>query len=418
MIIHQPETITQNDHTIIWTKIELKNHRENFPDILWCRIPSQFADGISLQSDAFLLPGLLAGMHFGEDIEVRGNVSPRLAYHLDEYQFLLHFRMPQDIRPVKVHYQNLKPLEADPRAVGSTFSGGVDSLFTLWKHLPENQPIAGYQVTHVLFINGFDILLKDKTTYGGLFDRYQRALSEFNIPLVPLQTNLVSVILPRLMYRLFYGPVLIGCAQVLAGLFKRFYVPSSRDYYQLKIRESSSTPLSDMLLSTETLDIVHHGATHRRVEKIEEISDWGFAQENMRVCQHSFLDGDFMNCSRCEKCVRTMIPIYALGAMDKFKTFSKPIRANQEGLWWARKYDLNKDYVPEIIPFVKRHKPDLVPWLRFAAVIGTARFWFLRLIPGFIKNRLKRYGYFVDSLKEQYAFDDPDMIQIIRSKTA
>ena len=157
------------------------------------------------------------------------------------------------------------------------------------------------------------------------------------------------------------------------------------------------------------------GRTHRRVEKIEEIKNWELAQQNLRVCLHTQIDGNFLNCSRCEKCIRTMIPLYALGSMEKFQTFSKPIMVNREGLWWARKFDLTKNYVPEIIPFVRKHKPDLVLWLRIAAVLGFVRFWFLRLIPEFIKIRLRQYGFFVDPLKEKNAFDDPEIIRLIRS---
>ena len=102
MIIHQPEIFTQDDHTVVWAKIELKKYCDLVPDFLWYRVPTMYADVVSVQSDAFLVPGLLAGMHFGENIEVRGAVSPRIAFHLDEYQFLLNFRMPKYVSPVEV----------------------------------------------------------------------------------------------------------------------------------------------------------------------------------------------------------------------------------------------------------------------------------------------------------------------------
>jgi hypothetical protein len=136
MIIHQPEIIHKNRHTIVWSKIELAVKQDNFPEYLWYRVPDQYAGYLSLQSDAFLIPGLLAGMHFKENIEVRGVVSPKLAYHLEEYQYVLNFRMPDDVRPVEITYSDLKPVDATPDGVGSAFSGGVDSLFTLWEHLP------------------------------------------------------------------------------------------------------------------------------------------------------------------------------------------------------------------------------------------------------------------------------------------
>jgi hypothetical protein len=73
---------------------------------------------LSLQSDAFLIPGLLASVHFQEDIEIRGTISPRLAQNLNEYQYLLNFRMPKDVSPVSIKYNYLKPLQAKPTAIG------------------------------------------------------------------------------------------------------------------------------------------------------------------------------------------------------------------------------------------------------------------------------------------------------------
>ena len=423
MIIHQPELLKRDDHTIVYSKIELLKPRENFPDYLWYRIPDRFADHISLQSDPFLIPGLLAGMHFQEDIEVRGTVSPRLAYHLSEYQYLLHLRMPNAVTPVDIKYAHLKPLQAKPTAVGSTFSGGVDSFFTLWKHLPQNQPIPDYHITHALFILGFDILNKDKHKYQSLFSRYRDALHQINIELIPMETNLNSFIVPRMKVNLYYGPVLIGAAHVLGNLFKRFFISSSSDYAQIKAWTSSSDPTSDPLLSTDTMNIIHFGARYRRVEKIEEISDWEPAQAHLRVCLPVDLDDNVLNCSRCEKCVRTMIPIYALGKMDKFKTFEKPFTTNRDCIWWARKFDPSKYYVKEssknfineIFSFAREHKPDLLPWLRIATLAGYLRHWSLKLIPGFLRKWLQRFGYFVDPLAQEHAFDDPDVNRLIRS---
>ena len=418
MIIHQPELLKRDDHTIVYSKIELLKPRENFPDYLWYRIPDRFADHISLQSDPFLIPGLLAGMHFQEDIEVRGTVSPRLAYHLSEFQHLLHFRMPNAVTPVDIKYAHLKPLQAKPTAVGSTFSGGVDSFFTLWKHLPQNQPIPDYHITHALFILGFDILNKDKDRYQILFSRYQNALKQINVELLPLETNLVSVIIPRMKFPYFYGPVLIGAAHVFGNLFKHFFISSSSDYWQIKSWTSSSDPTSDPLLSADTLNIIHFGARYRRVEKIEEISDWELVQKHLRVCFPNDFAIETLNCSRCEKCVRTMIPIYALGKMKNYPTFEKPFTSNLDGLRWARKFDHSKGYVKEIVPFVRKHKPNLIPWLRMAVLAGYLRYCSLKLIPGFLRKWLQRFGYFVDPLAQKNAFENPSISEFIRSTIA
>jgi len=416
MIIHQPEIIRHQGHTIIWSKIEMSTQRDNIPDYLWYRVPDRYARYLSPLSDAFLAPALIAGMHFRENIEVRGAVSPRLKYHLEEYQFILNLRLSADLKSINIHYDHLKTLDANPEAIGATFSGGVDSFYTLKMHLPDQQTIPNYSITHALFINGFDIRRSDQNKYSLLFARYQQLLMDLDIQLIPLETNLVNIIMPQLNYVYFYGPVLAGCGMILGKLFKRFYISNSRDYYQLAFRASSSSPLTDRLLSTETLDIVHYGATHRRVEKIKALSDWKPAQDHLRVCGVAEQKAEILNCSRCEKCTRTMVPLYALGKMNRFNTFLKPFKSNRDTLWWARKFDPRKEnYAPEIFPFTKKHKQDLLIWLRFAAALGTARYLMLKLLPDFIKKWLRRYGFFIDKHKQENAFDNPVIIDLIHA---
>jgi hypothetical protein len=390
---------------------------ENLPELLWYRVPNEFAKHLTLQSDAFLVPGLLAAGFFGEDVEVRGVVSPRLAYNIEEYKYLLQFDSPGEMKPFDIKYNHLESIQAEPRAVGTTFSGGVDSLFTVWKHLPQNQDILEFQITHGLIIKGFSLVNRDMKLFKQQTERLNNALMEHNIKLVTLETNMVSIILPRMNIRKYYGPVLIGSALSLGKLFCRFYIPSSNDYWQLKNRTSSTSPLSDKFLSSDTLDISHHGATYRRVDKIKAFSGWKVAQQNLTICSYAIMDGYLHNCSRCEKCIRTMLPIFALGNMVDFVTFSKPLKKTLDGLKWARKFDPSKAYfTEEVIEFARVHKKEMVFWIRVGILLGYIRSWVLKLIPGFVKKWLQPYGFFVDPLTEKDIFENFDVIQSILAK--
>jgi len=415
VIIHQPEIIHKDGYAIIWSKLELESKLPHFPDHTWYRVPECYLPFLHTQSDAFLVAGLLAGMYFDEDIHVRGTVSPRLAYHLDEYQFLLNFRKPKEVRPVSIQYERLAPLEVNPIGVGTTFSGGVDSLFTVWKHLPQNQPNPNYQITHGIFVRGFDILPNETQYYKQLLGQYSKQASKIGIDLIELETNAMGVLHERATLSYFYGPVIISVGLVLPGLFQRFYVPSSWDYYNLKREAHTSDPLLDGLLSTDTLEIIHYGSNYRRVEKVEEIADWDVAQDTLWVCQdHKFMETTW-NCSHCEKCVRTMIPLYALGKMEKFKTFEKPLEKNRDGLWWARRFSLRHNYVSEMFPFVRKHKPDFLPWLYLAVLLGYVRYIVVNNLPGFVKRWLRRYGYFIHRNDAHDAYEIPEITQLIQN---
>lgn len=415
MIIHEPKLVNRSGHSILFSKVELAHFPTAFPEFLWFRIPDQYSSLLSQQSDAFLIPCILAGMYFKEDIEVRGSVSPRLAYHLEEYQQLLHFRSPEVISPVKIIYSQIKPLETTNSGVGTTFSGGVDSLFTVWKHLPQNQSDPDFQLTHGVFIKGFDILPNEDNHYRFLYEKYVPEAENLGIKLIPLETNLVSIIHHRLSLPYFYGPIIAASGIALSGGFRKFLIPSSWDYENLKRKAHSSDPLLDRLLSTDTLDVIHHGSTHLRVEKVREIADWKVAQKLLWVCEIHQFNNDTWNCSRCEKCVRTMIPLYTLGKLKYFPTFIKPFRSNPGILWWARKYTPQRVFSREIFLFVKRHNPILLPWLWIAALLGVIRYWvFIKLMPGFVKKWLQRFGYFIDRNEAPAAYEIPEITQFIR----
>jgi len=414
MIIHQPEIIQKDGYAILWSRIEMTIQRDHFPDYLWYRVPACYTSGLTTQSDPFLVASLLAGMYYGENIQVRGTISPRLAYHLDEYQFLLNFRKPDVVHPVSIQYEHLASMEGTPTAVGTTFSGGVDSLFTVWSHLPQNQSDPNFQVTHGIFVRGFDILHREIDNYRQLFNQYTKQANKIGVELIELDTNIFSVTHQRVNSSYFFGPLVISTGLALSGLFQRFYIPSSWDYYNLQHISHASDPLIDGFLSTDTLDLIHHGSSFRRIEKVEKIADWELAQKLLWVCLNAKFEETTWNCSRCEKCVRTMIPLYALGVLDKYNTFEKPIEKNWEILWYARKFNLTHNFISEMFLFLSHKKSELIPWLYLATILGYLRYWLVKYLPRFIKRWLRQYGYFVPRNEAPDSYELPRITQILR----
>lgn len=412
MIVHQPETIGREGKTVVFSKIELRKPQAGFPEYVWYRIPDQYIDFISIQSDAFLVSSILPAMIFWEDIEVKGTVSPQLVYHLEEYQFILNMEFPNDLHKVEIRCDSIQPLKNNPEGVGAAFSGGVDSLFTLWKHMPANQIIPEYRITHCLLVLGYNISHRRAEYFKRLFTHFQDSLKEINVELIPLETNLVNTIIPRNNFIYFSSPVLASFAHLLGRLFRRFFISSSLDYHALKNYKDGSTSLTDSMFSTETLDIIHYGATYARAQKVQEISNWEFAHNNLKVC---FQPDTFWNCSRCEKCVRTMIPLYALDRLEKFETFEQPLKNDRDILRWWRGFTPYLGYADEMFVFAKLNKPKILPWIRSAAYLGYIRYWLNRLIPGFIKRLLYRWGVFVNPFMSKEAFENAEVINLIKS---
>jgi hypothetical protein len=51
------------------------------------------------------------------------------------------------------------------------------------------------------------------------------------------------------------------------------------------------------------------------------VAEWDVAFQNFRVCLANIPEK--LNCGRCEKCVRTMLELEALGLLDKTQAFTE-----------------------------------------------------------------------------------------------
>jgi hypothetical protein len=59
-----------------------------------------------------------------------------------------------------------------------------------------------------------------------------------------------------------------------------------------------------------------------RYEKTRLISEWDLALRHLRVCNRTEeYTSEQLNCGRCEKCVRTMLGLLAIGALWKATAF-------------------------------------------------------------------------------------------------
>jgi hypothetical protein len=138
MIIHPPEVTQGNGEIKISAKVETSKAIPHFPDRLWFSFPESYQPDLTPRSEAFLLPLLVPAMYYQEEIEVRGSISPRLAVNLREFVYIYHrsFDLPLTGFTASA-FEAFEPA-TKPEAVMLSFSGGVDSMYSLYMNLPEN----------------------------------------------------------------------------------------------------------------------------------------------------------------------------------------------------------------------------------------------------------------------------------------
>jgi len=165
-----------------------------------------------------------------------------------------------------------------------------------------------YKVNRLLLEDSFplEIAKSDRDAYDIAIERNRKVAKKFEKTLIPVETNHFAFgYRYNLSRNLTQGSALASIALLLS--FPCAYIPSAYSYNQLV--PLGSHPLTDPLWSTEGVEIIHDGAEMHRSDKIIKIAENETFLDNLRVC---FNDMN-MNCGRCPKCLRTMIPLKIVG---------------------------------------------------------------------------------------------------------
>jgi hypothetical protein len=384
----------RDGHITISSWFEMLTPVPDLPKDLWYRFPDRYEPCLALNADGFAATAMLVAMYTGEDLEIRGPISPKLAYNLLEYRNIFHAWLPKLFRMVDIRYEKVEKALAASRAgaVAAAFSGGVDSFFTLWSHLPENQALPDARLTHGLFIHGYDLRLDEESTYQAISNKYSNLFHGLGLDLILASTNAYQFAQFRIDWSLIFGAPLIGAALLLSPLIDRFYVPSGLSYNELAPQGSSA--LVDHLLSTESLDIIHHGASTTRFDKIVTLSKWPLTYQHLRVCTKKHQSAALKNCSSCHKCYRTMAALTILNALPKYTTFA-PKLYWRDYLRWGIQTHMSLMFARDICKRAwKTGKIDLALGTWIAISINTVVKFALKTIKAFLppKNlyRIKR----------------------------
>jgi hypothetical protein len=332
MILHKPEITQECGELCVSARVELQNPNRDVPAELWYKFPESCQDYVTDRSDGFAASLLPLAMARGESLEVRGDVSATLAHGMHEYQLVQSTWQPRWFKTVNLQFESLINISNSGTRgkVGCAFSGGIDSFYTVWSHLPQNEPNPAYTLTHCLLINGFDANadLDNSGNYSRFQNAFEPALNDLGLELLISRTNLRQF-LEFPIFRHSYGSMVTASALVLGRLFSCLYISSACSFAQMGLYQEGSHLMLDHLLHTETMETVHDAGNLTRIEKTAAIAQFPAAYKTLCVCWEPITfnpeTGIPENCCKCTKCMRTMISLDLYGSLGKFKTFPEPI---------------------------------------------------------------------------------------------
>lgn len=266
---------------------------------IWFQMPHEVP--LLLSAEPFIAAALLEAMYTGQDIEVDCSVavSRQLAENLTDLQAVFHC-WNDELKIVGIHASLLGEGKKFGR-VGSFYSAGVDSSFTLCRKMSE--------ITHLMLMDVFDGQALGYE-WESLVERQSQFVDALGKRLIPIRSNVRNYAEGKKISWDFMHGLIISSIGSFFG-FDRVYVPSSHTYRELF--PWGSHPLTDPMWSTESMRVIHEGAGARRWEKVKSLTQHQRMLDNLHVCWRTKIG----NCGECPKCIRTMLALHLLGARSK-----------------------------------------------------------------------------------------------------
>ncbi|MFH2091574.1 MAG: hypothetical protein ABIJ31_04350 [Pseudomonadota bacterium] len=292
---------------------------------VYIKTSNAYEGGFFANPDAFLVGCLLPALHLGEKrIAIDGEICPFLKEGLNVAMHILKDWTKGQYNPLIIECRTSPGIKRpDLHRTGMVMSGGMDSLAALRLnrlHFPHTHP--GH-VKDCFFLHGFDIggVVERGMKYP-VFDRAKQAIEKITDDakaiLIPVYTNIRHLCDDRVLWlNSFFGAVLATMAHSFSNRIDMMFIGSSYDIPNL--HPCGSHPLLDPEYSSYNLRIRHRDYELSRLEKIKIVSQWDVAFNNFRVCLANVPDR--LNCGKCEKCVRTMTELTALGLLHKTRAF-------------------------------------------------------------------------------------------------
>jgi hypothetical protein len=265
---------------------------------------------LSKSSDAFLAAALFPAMKVNQPLHISGTVSPKLLTAAERMQDTYHKWFPE-FQKIPVQAESILSDNMNSSAdVGLFFSGGVDSFYTLLKNQDE--------ITKLILINGF--MYEKDSQRPKVTEEIQEVAHEMGKSLIVVEVNIREFSDQYTYWEDQYaGVAMASVGLLLSPQFRKLYFASSFSYEHWK--PTAIHPLLEPFFSTESLIFEIDGSEADRPEKIACIAQSDVTLNSLRTCSSKYS----YNCGQCEKCLRTMIALQAVGALERCSTFKQKL---------------------------------------------------------------------------------------------
>lgn len=332
--------------------------------------PEEFSDALAHSPEAFVAAALTPALWAGEKrILLDVEVCPEFLDNLKVATKVFQHWFPECCKKIEIEAQRrTQGVESTSSRRAAVFlSGGVDSLASLrWNRL-------NFPVSHPASIKDgiivFGLEVEDPQAFGHVVEALSAIAADAGVTLLPVSTNIRCLNDDwGFWWKAHMGPAVASVAHALCNRLASAIIAS--DYDVPNMRPHGSHPLVDPYFSSFDLKIRYDGIALSRLDKIRLLADWDVALNNLRVCNKpEYYQRGRLNCGECEKCIRTMLALLAVGALERTHAF---VRQDLAKDLVASKITVNTTVLPfyeELVSVLfEKGRADLASVIRKAVI--------------------------------------------------
>ena len=391
--IHQPKILVSDGNARLTADIDIDG--EIRP--LWFEVAAEYAPYLCTErADGFLVGLLHWAMEHRHDIVCETPVSADLYFKLTVNLIPALAKNSTVLYPVKITAKTDAASLANAGGVGTGISCGVDSFHVLAEYMDPPEPLRHLKLTHLLIHNvgSYGAGEKGRAIYLAHVEHVKNLARDYGFTVIYGDSNMADAFPQGFLYAHSYVAALPVFA--LQKLWRTFFIASSGHddltNYSLVNSERFGTSRHELLLlpslCTNTLSILSGGAGLLRIEKVRKIADYAPTYRYLTACGHTP-----HNCCTCIKCRRTMLELYAIDALERYRAVFDVDRFLANRNWYfvryLSKYWQRDPFFVEIHPLLRKRIPWYV-YLRAGLTYGPQVLY--RRIVNWNKGRPKRGG--------------------------
>lgn len=285
---------------------------------VWIEVERKYGEYLCFErSDAFVVGILNYAMKNNHDISSNISLSEDLFYQLENY--FIDTLVKGDPRL----YRTIITAPVDSteipsaNAVGTGISCGIDSLHAIYKN--KDKELKQHNITHLCFNNvgSHGDGERAQKLYQERIMQARNFCKDYGFSFVESNSNIMDVIHQDHFLTHTYS----SCFAILAlqKLYRYYYYASSNLYSNFSVIDNSLKPcgyyelLSLQAFSINNIKIYSEGAALTRFSKTKEVVNYEASYRYLNVCTQQK-----NNCGHCEKCIRTLLALDALGKLELY----------------------------------------------------------------------------------------------------